>query len=140
MADLSADYSLAMICLIVATTLIALTEFPVAYARKKLDGAYDNRNPRMQQARLTGFGARALGAHQNTIEAFPVFAAGLLLALWSRADSGWVNGLAALFIATRLIYIGCYLADLHWLRSLVWMVGFATSIGLMLLPLLALQS
>ncbi len=136
MPELSTHYDLAIACLIAAAALIALTEFPVAWARRQMDGRYDNRNPRTQQARLTGFGARALGAHQNTIEAFPVFAAGLLLALLFRADPGWVNGLAMLFIASRLTYIACYLADLHWLRSLIWMVGFGASIALMLLPLI----
>ena len=136
MIEFSADYSLAIVCLIIAAAMIALTEFPVAYARKKLDGHYDNRNPRMQQARLSGFGARALGAHQNTIEAFPVFAAGVVLAIVFAADSGWVNALALVFLGARMIYLLCYLADLHLLRSLIWMLGFGASIGLMLLALL----
>lgn len=51
---------------------------PVARAMAEEGGGrYDNHHPRAQQARLTGFGARALAAHLNSIEAFPLFAAGV---------------------------------------------------------------
>ena len=61
--------------------MILVTKAPVALAQSKEGRGYDNRNPRVQQSRLTGFGARALAAHQNMIEAFPVFAAGVLVVL-----------------------------------------------------------
>lgn len=136
MIEITEAHTVAVICLIIAAAMIALTEFPVAWARKKQQGVYDNRNPRMQQARLTGYGARALGAHQNTIEAFPIFAAGVLLAIIAGVDSGWLTFLTLLFTGARLVYMAAYLADVHLLRSLSWMVGFGASIALMLLPLL----
>ena len=63
--------NIAVICIILAGALIYVSKIPVAIAMAKLDGRYDNHHPRAQQARLTGFGARALAAHQNAIEAFP---------------------------------------------------------------------
>ena len=135
MIEITEAHTVAIICLIFAALMIAITEFPVALARKKQDGAYDNRNPRLQQARLTGYGARALGAHQNTIEAFPVFAAGVLLAIMAGVDTGWLTFLVLLFTGARLVYLACYLADIHLLRSLSWMVGFGASIALMLMSL-----
>ena len=67
-------------CLFFSALLIYLAKAPVAKAMSEEGGGYDNRNPRAQQARLTGFGARAVAAHQNSIEIFPLFAAGVLVA------------------------------------------------------------
>ena len=50
-------------------------------------------------------------------------------------DTGWLTFLALLFTGARLLYLVFYLADIHLLRSLTWMVGFGASIALMLLPL-----
>lgn len=124
--------SIPVLCLIFSALMILFTKVPVAMAMAE-DGGYDNRHPRAQQARLTGFGARALAAHQNMIEAFPVFAAGLLLALWAEADPFWTSALALAFIAARVVYTILYLGDFPVLRSLSWGVGFAASLGLMVL-------
>ena len=126
----------AIVCLMIAALLIVLTKVPVALAMAREDRGYDNRNPRAQQSRLSGYGARALAAHQNTIEAFPIFAAGVLLAMVTGAQGSWLPMLSLVFIAARLVYWACYLADIHWLRSLAWLIGFGTSIGLMLLALI----
>lgn len=127
--------TLAISCLIAAAALIYLTKLPVALAMAKLDGRYDNHHPRAQQARLTGFGARALAAHQNSIEAFPLFAAGLLLALWAQAPMAWVNGLCLAFVGARIAYCALYLLDVATLRSLVWALGTGCSFWLMALAL-----
>jgi len=128
--------SIPILCLLLAALLILVTKAPVAVAMaREGSGRYDNRNPRAQQARLTGFGARALAAHQNTIEAFPVFAAGLLAALWAVGDAPMVTTLAVTFVVARIAYAACYWADIHLLRSLTWGVGFFASIALMGLAL-----
>ncbi|MBY6204221.1 MAPEG family protein [Halomonas denitrificans] len=127
--------TVAVYCLIAAALMIVLTKVPLAWAMSKEGRGYDNRNPRQQQARLTGFGARALASHQNMIEAFPVFAAGVLLALLSGATGSWLTGLALAFVIARVVYTACYLADLHALRSIAWVVGFGASVGLMVLAL-----
>ena len=69
------------------------------------------------------------------IEAFPVFAAGLLLALVAGVQGQWVATLSIVFVVARVVYSVCYWADIHMLRSLSWGVGFGASIGLMALPL-----
>lgn len=128
--------NLPILCLLLSAVMILLTKVPVAMAMARLPGGYDNRQPRAQQARLEGFGARALAAHQNMIEAFPIFAAGLLAALWAGADGPWTSLLALVFVAARVVYTICYLTDVHVLRSLSWGVGFFASIGLMVLAML----
>ncbi|MBL37143.1 MAG: hypothetical protein CMP07_01920 [Xanthomonadales bacterium] len=127
--------TVSIFCLILSALMILVTKAPVALAQSKEGRGYDNRNPRVQQSRLTGFGARALAAHQNMIEAFPVFAAGLLLALVAGVQGQWVATLSIVFVVARVVYSVCYWADIHMLRSLSWGVGFGASIGLMALPL-----
>ena len=41
-----------------------------------------------------------------------------------------VDWLAIAFIATRIAYAVCYLADLHLWRSLVWVTGFGICVAL----------
>jgi len=129
------EMTLPIICLILSAFMILVTKAPVALAQSKEGRGYDNRNPRLQQTRLTGFGARALAAHQNMIEAFPLFAAGLLLALVAGEQGMWVGILSVAFVVARVAYSICYWVDIHMLRSLSWGVGFGASIALMALPL-----
>lgn len=125
-------------CLFVAALMLVLTKIPVGIAMARIDGrGYDNRNPREQQAALKGWGARALAAHQNMFEAFPVFAAGVLVTQVTNVQGMTIDLLAGLFIVTRVLYTVLYLIDLHAMRSLVWMVGFGCSLALLLAPALA---
>ncbi len=120
---------------ICAALLIIVSKAPLAIAQGRAKGGYDNNNPREQQNNLDGFGKRALAAHQNSIEAFPLFAAGVGLALLAQAPMETVNGLCFAVVAARLADIVCYLKDLATLRSVVWAVGFISSIWLMVLAL-----
>lgn len=129
--------SIAFWCIFVSALLIFVAKAPVARAMiKEGEGRYDNRHPRAQQARLTGFGARALAAHLNSFEAFPLFAAGVLMAHVSHADGTVVDALAVTFVVTRVLYMIFYWADLHWQRSVVWVIGLLCSFLLMLVPVL----
>lgn len=125
-------------CLFAAALLIVLTKVPVAMAMaRSSDKGYDNRHPRAQQATLTGWGARAMASHANMIEAFPLFAAGVLVAQVTLTQGSTINLLAGLFIVTRIAYSALYLMNLDKLRSLVWIVGFFCCLGLLLSPALA---
>lgn len=127
--------SLPFWCVFISALLIYLAKAPVAKAMAEEGGGrYDNRHPRAQQARLTGFGARALAAHLNSIEAFPLFAVGVLMAHVTQTTGVLVDALALLFVICRVLYLLCYWFDLHWQRSLVWVVGLLCSLGLMLSP------
>mgnify|MGYP006167763487 CR=1 FL=1 len=85
---------------------------------------------------LTGFGARALAAHLNSFEAFPLFAVGVLMAHVTNNHGVLVDVLAVTFVVARVLYLLFYWADLHWQRSLVWVVGLLCSLLLMLTPAL----
>ncbi|MNR61522.1 MAPEG family protein [compost metagenome] len=60
----------------------------------------------------------------NSFEAFPAFAAAVIIAdIVGNAEQVTQDVLAVLYITSRLLYIICYLADWAALRSLVWFVG-----------------
>jgi uncharacterized MAPEG superfamily protein len=120
-------------CVLISALLIFVAKIPVAKAMNDL-GGYDNHLPRQQQAQLTGFGARALAAHQNCFEAFILFAVGVLMAHTTQTAGWLIDLLAIIFVITRIIYLLCYWVDLAWQRSLVWGVGLLCSLLLMISP------
>jgi len=91
---------------------------------------FNNHTPRHFQAALGGWRARAHWAHQNGMEAFPFFAAAVLLAEFRAASQLWIDLLALIFIALRLIYGALYITDRAGLRSVVWALGFLCCVGL----------
>ena len=88
-----------------------------------------------QQARLTGWGARALAANQNSFEITPIFAVAVITAHLFQADPWWSAMLAALFVVSRVLYIILYLRDVNLLRSTVWTVGLVCCIALFVLAM-----
>jgi uncharacterized MAPEG superfamily protein len=117
----------------ISALLIFVAKIPVAKAMNE-QGGYNNHLPRQQQAQLTGFGARALAAHQNSFEAFIIFAVGVLMAHTTQTAGWLIDALAIVFVIARIIYLLCYWADLAWQRSLVWFVGLVCSLLLMISP------
>ncbi len=97
---------------------------------------YDNRAPREYLEASTGYRKRALWAQHNAFEAFAPFAAGVIIAHIAGGDPAWIDRLAVIFVLSRVGHGLLYLADRSTLRSLVWMVGIATMVGLYILPLL----
>ena len=123
---------LASIPLLVLITY--LSKVPVAVAMAKL-GGYDNHMPRDQQARLSGWGRRALAAHQNSFEIFPIYAACALVGHLTTATPERATPLAAVFLVSRVLYVACYLADWSNLRSFVWFVGLGSAMSIALLSI-----
>ena len=83
----------------------------------------DPKLPRKNVPNLEGLPARAYGAHLNAFEAFPPFAAAVIISHIVEGASATVNWLAVLFIVARLGHMGFYLADRQPLRSGSFFVG-----------------
>ncbi|MDP6932384.1 MAG: MAPEG family protein [Myxococcota bacterium] len=115
--------------------LTILTKLPVSVAMAR-HGGYDNHNPRLQQDQLTGWGKRAVAAHKNAFEAFPPYAAAILVAYVSDADTTLLHSLGSGFLLFRVAYEGAYLADRAMLRSSMWFAAVGCCVGLMLTPVL----
>jgi uncharacterized MAPEG superfamily protein len=121
-------------CILTACALPILTIGLAKTASARMpagQGRYDNQQPREWTEHLTGWQRRANAAQANGFEALPLFIAAVLLAQQSHADQGRVDLLAMGFIATRLVYIGCYLADLGSARTIAWMAGVASNVVLL---------
>jgi len=105
---------------------------PLLYAgvAKVGDRTFNNRKPRDWYESVTGYRRRAWWAQQNSLEAFPLFAAAVIVAHLAGAERSLVDALAVAFIAFRAAYGICYLADVHLARSLVWLGGLACCIWL----------
>jgi uncharacterized MAPEG superfamily protein len=91
---------------------------------------YDNAVPRAGIDRLPPRQQRAYWAQLNAFEAFPLFAAAVIIAHLAQAPQPWVDGLAVAFVGFRAAYTLAYIHDKPTLRSLLWAGGFFSVIGL----------
>ncbi|MGA8901111.1 MAPEG family protein [Bradyrhizobium sp.] len=97
---------------------------------------FDNSKPRDPAFYEDPISSRALGAHQNGIEAFPFFAAAVLLAEFRACPQNLINELAILFVIVRIAYVFTYIGDRPTLRSILWSIGFALNIAIFFMPAL----
>ncbi|AZQ85567.1 MAPEG family protein [Colwellia sp. Arc7-635] len=123
-----------IICLFIAAILPIIAKIPVAIAMHKL-GRYNNNHPRAQQTELTGFGARALAAHQNAFESLIVFAPAVLLAIATKNTGIVIEQLAITHVVARVLYNIAYLMDIATIRSLIWAVGIISALAIIFLCL-----
>lgn len=91
---------------------------------------YDNANPRDWEAAQSGWRKRAEWAHRNHFEAFPFFAAAVIIAQQAHAPQPRIDMLAMVFIALRLAYTAAYIGNIPALRSLIWMAGAGVTIAI----------
>jgi len=94
---------------------------------------FDNNNPRQWLANQTGFRARANAAQHNSFEAFPFFAAAVIIAFLTHAPSTWVDSMAIVFVIARVGFIICYVMDKPNLRTLCWTIGVSCVIALFII-------
>jgi len=115
----------ALWCVLVAALLPFL--FAVAAKTSK---RFDNASPRDYLDQSTGWRKRAHWAQLNTFEAFPMFAAAVIIAHVVVGENATANLLAVTFIVLRLLYGVCYIINQATLRSIVWLGGVACVVGL----------
>lgn len=121
--------------LIISVVLPFVAKIPLAYAMRQIGtgniSGYDNEEPRTQQKKLSGFGARCLAAHENSFEAIIIFAPSVLLAIATDNLTRDIALLSCGFIAARCGYLFFYWVNWDKLRSLSWAVGLGCSIAIM---------
>ncbi len=91
---------------------------------------YDNEQPRAFLENVSGYHRRAHWAQLNSFEAFPAFAAAVIIAQQLAIAQSTIDIYAISFIAARVLYGICYLKNWASLRSLFWMLAIACVIGL----------
>lgn len=120
-------------CVFASVALYLLTIVPIKWIGFR---QYDNSKPRDPAFYEDAIRARALGAHQNGIEAFPFFAVAVLLAEFRAAPQNLINELAVLFLIVRIAYVLTYVGNRPRLRSILWSIGFIINIVIFFLPLI----
>jgi uncharacterized MAPEG superfamily protein len=122
-------------CLLGAFVLIYAPRLGSALGQSKQPEGFDNKHPRAQQARLTGWAFRANSAHLNGFEAFAPFAAAVLAARVHGADAATLATFAVAHVALRAAYVVLYLANVDKLRSLAWVLSTAATARIFLLAI-----
>jgi uncharacterized MAPEG superfamily protein len=118
-------------CVFGMVMLYLLTIVPIKWIGAR---RFDNARPRDPGFYDDPIAARALGAHQNGIEAFPFFAVAVLLAEFRGGPQRLVNELAVLFLIVRIAYVFTYVGNRPTLRSILWGLGFLINIAIFFLP------
>ena len=98
-------------------------------AKKGFDG-YDNGLPRQWLAMQTGFRARANAAQANLFESLPLFFAAVIIASIANAPQNRIDLLALGFVAARIAFLICYVANWPTIRSIVWTIGIACVVAM----------
>jgi uncharacterized MAPEG superfamily protein len=118
-------------CVFATLLLCLLTIAPIKWVGFR---RFDNSKPRDPAFYEDPIAARALGAHQNGIEAFPFFAIAVLLAEFRGGPQRYINELAVLFVIVRVAYVLTYLGNRPALRSILWSIGFIINCAIFFLP------
>ena len=96
-------------------------------------GKYDNSKPREWLEKQDDKSKRSNWAQQNSYEAFPPFAAAVIVAHLTGSAQMTIDALAGAFILARIAYGVCYIADKPMLRSIAWSIGFAATLALFII-------
>lgn len=120
--------SIAYWCVLIAAAL----PYVWTVVAKSRGERYDNRDPRAWLARQTDPRvSRANAAQMNAFEAFPAFAAGVILAHLAGVPDARVSLLAVVFIVARILHGAFYVAGIPLARSGSWFVGIACVFALL---------
>ncbi|MFM2275442.1 MAG: hypothetical protein RL211_1314 [Pseudomonadota bacterium] len=101
------------------------------FGKSRSEGGFDNQNPRAWLANQSGWRARANAAQANSFEAFPLFAAAVIIAHQLGAAQGPLDALAFLFVVLRLVYIMMYVSNSATIRSIIWALALVVNIGIL---------
>jgi uncharacterized MAPEG superfamily protein len=117
-----------------ATVLIYVPFLVVAYARFLVGN--DMSAPRAMFDKLPPYAQRATWAHQNSLEAFMIFATAALMAYVTGVYSPLAVGAVIAFLVARLLYSIFYILNIPVLRSLMFAVGTLGSVTLIVLSII----
>jgi len=126
-----------ILSLLFAGLLPLVPKIPMSLAIIRVGKGYDNSYPRDQQATLDGMGRRAVAAHNNSFEAFPLFAVGVLLALHTQVTSGLLEVYCAVWVLSRFAYVWLYVFNYPKWRTLMYGVALYCALGNYILALRA---
>ncbi|MBD2260071.1 MAPEG family protein [Pseudanabaena sp. FACHB-2040] len=110
-----------LVSIVIGSVLIYLPFLVVGYARFQV--GYDTSAPRAVFDKLPPYAKRATWAHQNSFEAFTLFAPAALMAYVTGQSSQVAVGAAIVYLIGRTLYSVFYILDVPLLRSLMFGLG-----------------
>ncbi|MDO5506603.1 MAG: MAPEG family protein [Pseudoxanthomonas suwonensis] len=129
--------TIAYACILVAALLPYVW---AVFAKTSGSGNYDNRDPRAWLANQDSARSRRANAAQlNGFEAFPAFAAAVLMAELAGVDVQRITLLALGFVGFRILHGLFYVLGNASARSIVWFGGFACVLALMVSAILRIN-
>lgn len=132
------DSAILLYCIAAAAVLIYLPFLVVGYGRMSV--GYDTKAPRAMFDKLPAYAQRATWAHQNSFEAFMIFAAAALMAYVTGQNSSLATGAAITFVIARSLYSVFYILNIPIGRSLMFGIGSLSTTILFVLSLLSASS
>ena len=122
-------------CNAISALLLYVPGFVVA-AYGRLWVGYDLRQPRTMIDRVPAYARRATWAHENSFEAFALFAAAALMAYVTGLDGAAATSAAVLHPIARFLFQLFYIADRPALRGAMYLTGLLCSATLIALSLI----
>lgn len=127
--------TLAYACILIA----AFLPYVWTVVAKSSAPKFDNREPRKWLEKQENPKVRrADAAQKNAFEAFPAFAASVLMAQFTGVAPATIGLLATAFVVFRVLHGVFYVGNQAMLRSVVWFGGFLCMAALMVLALQAI--
>ena len=112
----------------------AIIPYIWAITAKASKPGFNNNKPRIFLNELKGWCQRANWAQANSFEAFPAFAAAIIIgSVVSNVEQNTLDALALLFVTCRLLHGIFYITDKATLRSIVWFIGISSWVSIFVL-------
>lgn len=121
-----------------AAVLVYVPFLVVAYGR--LQTGYDSAAPRALFDKLPDYAKRATWAHQNSFEAFTLFAPAALMAYVTQTEGSVIVGAAIAHVVARFFFSVFYVLNIPLGRSLMFVISTGTTATLIGLSLVHVQS
>ncbi len=125
---MATPYLLVLIAALLPYALVLYAKMTPEFLKERY-----NKNPRDYEEGLVGARRRAYWAHLNGFEAFPPFAAAVIVSVDTGVDLDVVNLFAGAFVVCRVAHGIFYIANLDILRSIFWAGGLLSVIALFVL-------
>ena len=132
--DIGPAMTLAYACVLAAAFLPYVW---TVIAKRTGSGRFNNHDPRQWLEKQENPRVRrADAAQKNAFEAFPAFAAAVLMAQLAGVDPRTIGWLGVAFVIARVLHGVFYIGNRASMRSLVWAAGYACVIALMVMAVL----
>lgn len=127
--------SVILYSLVIISILPVLIAWIAGYYRIKQFGGFDNKNPRPEQFKLEGIGARAVAAQANAWEALILFTVSIFIAFCAGVDMNSLDAVGYAFVIARILHLLFYLLSWDVLRSVIFFVAWGACLYMIYLSM-----